>query len=443
MWKRRTLLLTAAGTGALAVAPWTGLEGAGISIEGAVKSLWTGAVTENSVTATAVVTEAIDPIRLVASTRADFSGFLHYSDPLDCHTDYRYGRGRIAGLTSDTAYHLGVTIGGALATDVIGTFRTSPAGRHSFSFAAGSCAKTGSKALVFDNIRRRALDFFVHLGDLHYENIEENEEARFHAAYDKVFQSRRQGACWREVPMYYMWDDHDYAGNDSDGTSVSREAAVTAFRHRVPSPPLAATGALDPVYYAFRRGRVRFVVSDTRSARSSRKAPESARTVLGDKQTAWFRRQLAAAREGGEVILWVNSTPWISEGRKQKDRWGSYATHRAMLAAMIVAEGMEQAVAVLSGDMHALAFDDGTNDRAGLPVMHAAPLDRSNSEKGGPYTYGPVTASKSQYGVVDVADDGGRELAIRFRGITVDRKTGVENVPIDAGFTLVAGGGSS
>jgi hypothetical protein len=56
-------------------------------------------------------------------------------------------------------------------------------------------------------------------------------------------------------------------------------------------------------------------------------------------------------------------------------------------------------VAILSGDMHALAFDDGshsdyaTGGGAPLTVLQAAALTHTGAEKGGPYAGGSVSFS--------------------------------------------------
>jgi phosphodiesterase/alkaline phosphatase D-like protein len=438
---RRSLL---AGTATAALAAtgylvWSFPDKRAVASGSKVRSLWTGAVTSDSVTAT-VVTEGLSvPVRLVAAPAPDFADRT-YSEAMTPDPEHFYCRGRVEGLAPGTAYHLGVEVDGRIETNRIGRFRTPAAGAHSFRFATGSCARTGSEAIVFDNIRQMKIDFFMHLGDLHYENIDGDEEALFHAAYDEVFDSTRQNACWRDVPMYYMWDDHDYSANNGNRWSVSRRAAVAAYRDRVPSPPLAEPGPLDPIYYAFVRGRVRFVVSDLRSERTPNMWPdEESRSMLGETQFAWLQDQVAAARAAGEVMIWVSSVPWISEPSEPRDRWADFGGEQRRIVNIFRDAGMLRSIAILSGDMHALAYDDGSHAPGGLPVMHAAPLDRGNTEKGGPYTVGPVSASESQYGLIDCRDQGGREIAIRFQGIAVDKDTGVESVQIDRSFTLAAG----
>ncbi|HSP90947.1 MAG TPA: hypothetical protein VLN08_08570 [Vicinamibacterales bacterium] len=50
----------------------------------------------------------------------------------------------------------------------------------------------------------------------------------------------------------------------------------------------------------------------------------------------------------------------------------------------------------------------------GFVVMHAAPLDRRTSMKGGPYSHG-VSRQRGQFGLVQVTDDG-RRLAVELSG---------------------------
>lgn len=69
-----------------------------------------------------------------------------------------------------------------------------------------------------------------------------------------------------QAPVAYVWGDHDYGGNDADRTSPSRPAAMRTYRQMTPHYPLA-DGPEEPIYRAFTVGRVRFVMTDTRSAR--------------------------------------------------------------------------------------------------------------------------------------------------------------------------------
>lgn len=324
----------------------------------------------------------------------------------------------LAGLRPGTRYRYEAM---SSRTTLTGGFHTPATGAFSFRVAFASCARTGSSAPVFDRIRQLDPLFFLHMGDLHYEDIAANRVDRFSRAFDAVHASPRQSALFRQVPVVYTWDDHDYGPNDSDRTSPSREAALAAYRAFVPHYPL--TGAGGTLQQAFTVGRVRFIVTDNRSARSPRRVPEAERTMLGAGQLVWLERELAAAT-AFPLVVWVNTVPWITTGDEgTSDGWAPFARERTRIANAIEAAGLTRKLVMLSGDMHALALDDGTHSQyattpgasaTGFVVAHAAPLDQAGSKKGGPYTTGPLTAS-GQFGTLDI-EDGGGEIGLVIQG---------------------------
>ena len=141
------------------------------------------------------------------------------------------------GLRERTRYRYAVTVPGRPALE--GRLRTFGEGPFSFRAVFASCAATGSTSPVFAAMREREPDLFVHMGDLHYEDIGRNDVARFRQAYLAVHGSATQSALFRSVPVAYTWDDHDFGPNDSDRTSPSRGAALEAYRRFVPHYPLA------------------------------------------------------------------------------------------------------------------------------------------------------------------------------------------------------------
>jgi len=276
---------------------------------------------------------------------------------------------------------------------------------------------TGSSAAVFDRIRADQPDLFIHMGDLHYEDIARNDVARFRSAYDAVLASPAQSALYRSLPLAYVWDDHDFGANNSTGSSPSRPAALEAYGEIVPHYPLA--GADSPIYQAFTIGRVRVLLTDTRSARDP-----AAGTMLGAAQKAWLKSELRAGRDGYPVVLWVSSSPWIDApgaAARLEGTWGAFPDERAELARFIADNDIRNLV-MISGDAHMLAIDDGTNNRyadpagpSGFPVMQAAALDKDGSVKGGPYSEGTFPG-RGQYGLMRVTDDGAATVRVDWSG---------------------------
>ena len=106
------------------------------------------------------------------------------------------------------------------------------------------------------------------------------------------------------------------------------------------------------------------------------------------------------------LLVWVNTVPWIvADG--DGDGWGQFAAERSLIAERIAALGLGPRMAMMSGDAHMLAFDDGRNNaHGGFVVAQAAPLDRFSSTKGGPYSHAPAAQRNGQFGVLRVTDDG-------------------------------------
>jgi phosphodiesterase/alkaline phosphatase D-like protein len=283
-------------------------------------------------------------------------------------------------------------------------------GPVSFTFAFGGCARSGSNGAVFDAIRARDPLFFLVLGDFFYGNIDANDPEEFRSQYERALSRPAQAALYRSTPVDYVWDDHDFGPNDSDSNSSSRSAALETYRGLAPHYPLHDSEA---IYHAFSVGRVRFVVTDTRSART----PAS---MLGPRQKVWLKEELLAAKRNRQLAVWVNSVPWIAAASAGADSWAGYPNERRELASFVARNGIGNLL-MLSGDAHMLAIDDGSNNRYAIdgdrsfPVMHAAALDRRGEVKGGPYSEGAFGGS-GQFGTVSVRDTGGSTIQVALAG---------------------------
>jgi alkaline phosphatase D len=325
----------------------------------------------------------------------------------------------VDGLSPARRYDYRVEAAGSAA--VTGSFRTFGEGPWSFRLAFSACAETGSASPVFDAIRAARPDLFIHTGDIHYEDITRNEPERFRAAFDAVMGSPAQSRLYRSVPIAYTWDDHDFGGNGSDASSAAGPAALAVYRQFVPHYTLEGDGRMG-IHQAFTIGRVRVIMSDSRSQRTSSRIAPQRRSMLGPAQLTWLKDQLSRAADA-PLVIWVNTVPWIASPGSGSDNWGSYSREREEIANHIDALGLTGRLLMLSGDAHMVAIDDGTHSnyatgtgrgQRGFVVMHAAPLDRRTSEKGGPYSHG-MSRERGQFGLVDVTDDG-QQLSVELSG---------------------------
>ncbi|MBF6241091.1 alkaline phosphatase D family protein [Nocardia otitidiscaviarum] len=387
--------------------------------------VWSGALRADGIAVTARLADGYRTAGL-RITAADGSGTV--DTPAVAAGAHRIVRMDAAGLRPDTSYRYTVVVDGDADTSRgTGRFTTPSVGPMSFRFTAGACARVGSNGAVFDALTAENPLFHLALGDLHYGNIESTETGPFFDAYDRLLAQPGQAAFYRSAPIAYVWDDHDYGPNDAGAEAPGRDASRTAFGTTVPHYAFPSPGGT--INQAFTLGRVRFILTDTRSA-------ETDTTMLGAEQLAWLVDEVVRSSRTHALVVWGNSMPWIGGAEPGSDSWAGHPDERARIADAIAAAGVRNLLMV-AGDAHMVAIDDGTNSDYsttggyGFPVLHAAALDRPGNVKGGPYSEGAYPGG-GQYGVVDVADDG------RTVTVTLTGKRWDGTVLVDYEFTVSA-----
>lgn len=337
-----------------------------------VEAAWVGGVTTTLATIKA---------RSEALASSSLDVFVSTSPSLSNPTAFAGVEGVVAGLftfaltglTPNTIYYFGFT-GGSMT----GRFKTFPVGQASFVIAASSCAtdliepgpRKTSNSIAYDRIRDRDPIAFIHVGDLHYRDLNTTDVNEYRTAYRDVLSNPRLSHLVRTVPTAYVWDDHDYSDNNSDGTYVGKAVAQQAYREHVPHWTLPSA---TEIYQTFVIGRVRFILLDPRSGRDPNSDPDDAnKTRLGATQKTWLKDTLLAATEP-VIVLGVGS--WWGETTGFDDGWEGFSTERQELAEWFVDNDVLSRLFMLGGDIHELMWDDGTNTQ----------FDPGSSELGPPY----------------------------------------------------------
>lgn len=370
-------------------------------------SKWVGAVTTNSGTVAVKISGAT--ARLKVATDAGLTTGVVLSAVIAADSN-GIAKLPVGGLTANTTYYYGVEVDSSGTYETGGQFKTFPSGASSFSFAFGSCTNS-TDATSFARFRARNPQLFIHLGDFAYADPLVNDQSIFRNFYDAALTSQDQAGVLGNIPTAYVWSDHDYGGNNSTGNATAKPAAQAAYREYVPHYALPDAAG---IYQTFVIGRVRFILSDTRSFKSTLTDPDDAsKTMLGATQKQWVKDTINASTEA--LIIWGTDTNWIAPVVAGSDDWGGYSTERAELGAFFAASGKN--IVVIAGDMHALAADDGTNSVGGVPVLQAAPFYNTSSAVGGTYSAGSYTSAGTQqfYGMVGIVDDG-TNLTLTYNG---------------------------
>jgi len=310
------------------------------------------------------------------------------------------------GLTPGTTYYYQVES----ALTLIGTVRSfvnMPTG-STFKIGFGSCRSHDANEpspdpTAFSRIKTRGANLFWMTGDIHYRDYSTNSPTNFRTGYDEIATRTNFSTLFATVPSDYVWSDHDYGGDASHSGTASKPAAQSVYRERFPSVTLpSGTGGIYHTYKIW-DNRVRVIVLDTRSYRSTVGATDnSSKTMLGTEQKAW----LEALLETPDTLLtfiisaegWIGNTSGINVGQ---DHWGFYNTERVEIAGWISSTTTQ--CIFICGDAHMLAYDNGSNSPGGAPVWHAAALNRFASEKGGPYSGGVLTG-QNQYGFITLTE---------------------------------------
>ncbi len=386
--------------------------------------LWSGGLTDTSVNINAKLTDSTSAARLILSTNPQFtsplfSAYYH----VDSTTNMMVAM-TISGLTQDTKYYYAVESDGIADTsaDDIGSFKTFHTGYFSYYFTTGSCCLY-SDHVVYDVMSNCNPLFCVVIGDLHYANPNSATDINVHRSpYEtQVLSKPRAAAFYKKVPFEYVWDDHDFCGNDCDSSYVGKVNARQAYREYVPHYPLPAGTGNNAIYQTFTVGRVRYIHTDLRSDRYGT-------SMMGAQQKTWFKNECIIARDSNQIICWISSVTWNGN---LNDNWGGYQAERMELSNFFRDNSIVN-MFILCGDAHMLAIDDGSHgDFSNVlsnpyqyPIFNAAALNMTGGYKGGTFSEGGVFPNPSynwgQFGIVTVNDTGGSSICIDLNGYRTD-----------------------
>ncbi len=164
-----------------------------------------------------------------------------------------------------------------------------------------------------------------------------------------------------QIPSCHMWDDHDYGGDNTDGTKKNKNEVRQAYREYW---PMASDAGPDKAIYQklSYSGTVEVYLLDLRSERDPmREAEGPNKTTMGVEQKQWFKNQLLASTAPWKLV--VTSVPFNPTASKVGG-WVTYKTERQELIDFVRSNQIT-GVILASGDIHSGGgIDDGTN--AGL-----------------------------------------------------------------------------
>ena len=241
----------------------------GCSRKNEVVYFWAGALQPTSIRVTAKLLEIPKRVRLVVSTKPDFSssisGPFGNVDPGNKDLVSLF----ISGLQPGEKYYYAIEPDGKLDTsyDDVGSFMTPGDSAFSFRFTLASCLHSNSHHPVLKRIAEKDPLFFLQMGDFHYDNPNSSSSLNVHQLpYERLLANDVYQSFFRKIPFAYMWDDHDYAGNNSDSTASGKANARIAYREYIPHYAFGTVSPENnaPIYQSFTIGRVRYILKNLR-----------------------------------------------------------------------------------------------------------------------------------------------------------------------------------
>ncbi|KZV91612.1 Metallo-dependent phosphatase [Exidia glandulosa HHB12029] len=209
-------------------------------------------------------------------------------------------------------------------------------------------------------------EFLLFLGDFIYADVPMGRTTKewYQRLYRRVFASSSFRKVYERLPVFTIYDDHEFKDNYAGGGAdhfvepyTNASGAYGAYLGDVNYDNYKGEN-----YYDFRHGDVAFFVMDTRRYRTDLSIPvaEDAQvqpTMLGDKQLAALYNWLGRVNSTASWKFVVSSVPlsnlWGADAKR--DAWGAFPAERDALIEVLA---HVPNVVVLSGDRHQFAAVD-------------------------------------------------------------------------------------
>jgi len=204
---------------------------------------------------------------------------------------------------------------------------------------------------IYPSMLKKKPDFFVHTGDiLYYDDYAKTKElAWWH--WQRMYSLPTNVEFHRQVPSYFIKDDHDTWMNDSWPGQESpymglftQEEGIEIFKQQVPMG--------DKTYRTFRWGKdLQVWLVEGRDYRSPNPMPDGPdKTIWGKEQIEWFKRTVKESDASFRVL--ISPTPVVGPDRpnKRDNHSNKVFAHEGNMLRDFLSE--QKNMVVVCGDRH-------------------------------------------------------------------------------------------
>ena len=262
---------------------------------------------------------------------------------------------QLDGLNPETKYNYTVLIDG-IRYFTGGSIRTLPSGNKPLTLKigfGGGAGYTPWYERMWDTLLTHRPDAFLLLGDNVYIDHPEVPEVQEYCYYRR--QSRPEFRRFvSEVPVYAIWDDHDFTINDGEGgperDQPSWKIPVWELFKNQWNNPYYGGGEDNPgCWFDVSMGDIDFFFLDCRYYRENPQTTVEP-SMLGDYQKQWLKEKLKASDATFKVI--ASSVPWASGTKPgSDDTWDGFPGEREEIFRFLEEQGIE-GVILLAADRH-------------------------------------------------------------------------------------------
>jgi len=222
-----------------------------------------------------------------------------------------------------------------------------------FTIAFGGGAGYSPKnERMWQTINSFAPDALLLLGDNVYFDFKNDADYQRYCYYRR--QSRAEfRSLVDSVPVYAIWDDHDFCGNDCAGGPKMnkpkwKRLVWNIFKQNWVNPYYGGGEKHPGCWFDFSIGDIDFFLLDGRYYRT--KPETKKKSMLGNYQKFWLLNSLKESKAAFKVI--VSSVPWSFEAKADSlDTWNGFKKERNKIFNFLKKNNIE-GVILLSADRH-------------------------------------------------------------------------------------------
>ncbi|MHA1339100.1 MAG: alkaline phosphatase D family protein [Promethearchaeota archaeon] len=302
-------------------------------------------------------------IKIRYSEDPDFSSYNETSEQFSTESEDFVLKFSLWGLNSSTTYYYKILLEDnfqwiAYKSDKVFNFTTFPDYSVLKHFAIGFGGGAGynpENERIWRTIKNQNVNLFLFLGDNVYIDTPEILETQKYTYYRRQSQPF-YAELFSSIPMYAIWDDHDFGENDQTSSIDPdvpwwKKLVLNIFEQNFPNPSFGGGYANPGVWFSFNIGDVEFFMLDCRYYRQDPDEFEHP-TMLGSYQLNWLKNALESSNATFKVI--ASSVPWASGTKPSagsKDTWDGFPEEREEIFSFIEDHKID-GVILLSADRH-------------------------------------------------------------------------------------------